>query len=157
MRGDDKVRHCAQCDLNVHNLSAMDEGEVRELLARAGEERVCAGMWKRADGTIITKNCPVGVAKARARLVKAAGRVAAALGLVIGAGAAAARTDRDGRWADWGWAIRLKELSGVQWVRDWVRPRPPAQIYLGGLIVGPSSTPPPPARSGSLGPHFNDR
>lgn len=153
MVGDDKIRHCELCNLNVHNLSNMDEDEVRALLSRVGGERVCAGMWKRADGTIITRNCPVGLAKARARVAKAAGRIAAAIGLIIGAGAATARVDRDGRWSEWGWAIRLRQLPAVQWARDHLTPKstpPTGQMFLAGDIAGPASPAPPPDAKGRV-------
>lgn len=157
MRGDDKVRHCDLCNLNVHNLSNMDTDEVAALLARVGHERVCAGMWKRADGTIITQNCPVGLAKARARVARAAGRIAAALGLVIGAAAATAGLDHNGRWAEWGWAIRLSNLSPVQWIRDRVgrSVAPPVNYFGGGVVELPRWTPPPPGAGGQIvGPHW---
>jgi hypothetical protein len=88
MTGDDRVRHCAQCDLKVYNFSAMAGDEVEALLrshvapggARVGE-RLCANWRRRRDGTMIVGDCPVGAAKARARVVGVFARVAAAIGL----------------------------------------------------------------------------
>jgi len=57
MNGDDKRRFCEQCQLHVHNLSAMTEVEQESLLSRRGERqciayvapdhsiRVRAGTW----------------------------------------------------------------------------------------------------------------
>ncbi len=48
MTGDDKVRLCAQCNLNVHNLSNMTDVEAAEVLKRRKTERVCVlvtGVW----------------------------------------------------------------------------------------------------------------
>lgn len=59
MSGDERTRHCTLCDLNVYNFAAMTGDEVRELLERS-EGRVCARLYQRADGTLITKDCPSG-------------------------------------------------------------------------------------------------
>lgn len=74
MAGDARVRHCALCSLNVYNVAAMTRDEVRELLVRT-EGRVCARLYRRADGTVITRDCPTGLRAMRQR----ASRVAAAL------------------------------------------------------------------------------
>lgn len=80
MAGDDRKRFCASCRLNVYNFSEMTAGEV-ESLVRSSEGRVCARMFRRADGTIITRDCPVGLAAYRKRVSRFAGAV---LAMVIG-------------------------------------------------------------------------
>ncbi len=74
MAGDERVRHCTLCSLNVYNFAEMTGDEVRELLLRT-EGRVCARLYRRADGTVITRDCPTGMRAMRRR----ASRVAAAL------------------------------------------------------------------------------
>jgi hypothetical protein len=74
MTGDDKRRFCAQCRLHVHDLSAMTTAEAEQLLRRAGEGRVCVRLFRRADGTVLTKDCPVGF---RARVRRAWARAVA--------------------------------------------------------------------------------
>lgn len=74
MDGDSRVRHCTLCSLNVYNFAEMTRDEVRELLARS-EGRVCARLYRRADGTVITRDCPTGLRALRRR----ASRIAAAL------------------------------------------------------------------------------
>ncbi len=59
MSGDDSVRHCAECNLNVYNLSEMSRREAEELIA-SREGRLCVRFFRRADGTILTRDCPVG-------------------------------------------------------------------------------------------------
>lgn len=59
MSGDDKVRFCGLCNLNVYNISAMSGAEAERLIART-EGRLCAKLYRRPDGTIITADCPVG-------------------------------------------------------------------------------------------------
>ena len=58
MRGDERTRFCEACGLHVHNVAAMTSPEVYRLLARPG--RTCARLYRRADGTLITGDCPVG-------------------------------------------------------------------------------------------------
>ena len=35
--GDERIRHCAECNLNVYNLSAMTERQVQELIEQVAE------------------------------------------------------------------------------------------------------------------------
>jgi hypothetical protein len=67
MRGCEQVRFCSQCSLNVYNLSGMSKREAESLIART-EGRLCVRFYKRADGTILTSNCPVGLRAIRRRL-----------------------------------------------------------------------------------------
>src|SRR5262245_4884267 len=60
MYGDDRVRFCGQCSQNVFNLSAMTTEEAEDLIRRA-EGRLCVRYYRRSDGSILTKNCPVGL------------------------------------------------------------------------------------------------
>jgi hypothetical protein len=84
MVGSDKVRFCASCQKNVFNLSGMKRDEALDLL-RATEGRACVRFYRRADGTVLTEDCPVGVAL----LVKKAKRATlAAAAVSLGAVAA---------------------------------------------------------------------
>ncbi|SRR5258708_3047001 len=74
MQGNDRVRHCAACNLNVYNLSALTEQEIRQLVS-AREGRFCARMYRRRDGTVLTRDCPVGLKAAVRRLSRIAGAV----------------------------------------------------------------------------------
>lgn len=65
MVGDDRKRHCLECRLDVHDLSAMPRAEADAWLA-ARRGRACLRLRKRADGRLITNDCPVGL-RARAR------------------------------------------------------------------------------------------
>src|SRR5688500_20064544 len=82
MEGDDRVRFCSQCQLHVYNLSAMTAAEATELV-QAREGRLCARFYRRSDGTLLTTDCPVGLAALRRRLARAwAAALAIALFLV---------------------------------------------------------------------------
>jgi hypothetical protein len=63
---DDRVRYCGKCEKNVYNLSAMPRAEAEELL-RLHEGNLCARMYQRADGTLISTDCPVGARTKRVR------------------------------------------------------------------------------------------
>jgi hypothetical protein len=60
MWGNDRVRFCGQCNLNVYNLSGMSKAEAERLVSSA-EGRLCARFYRRKDGTILTQDCPVGI------------------------------------------------------------------------------------------------
>ncbi|MEP6902688.1 MAG: hypothetical protein ABJA66_13130 [Actinomycetota bacterium] len=59
MYGNERQRFCSECKLNVYNLSDMSRREAENFLINA-EGRVCLKFYRRADGTVITKDCPVG-------------------------------------------------------------------------------------------------
>ena len=67
MRGDERVRFCARCSLNVYNLSAMTRREAESLVVRS-QGRLCVRFYQRKDGTIITQNCPVGLSALKRRV-----------------------------------------------------------------------------------------
>ncbi len=60
MKGDEQVRHCDQCDLNVYNLSEMSASEATDLIQRK-EGRLCVRFYRRMDGTVITSDCSGGL------------------------------------------------------------------------------------------------
>ena len=57
MSGDACVRHCERCDKNVYNIADLPIDEAARLL-RQKEQHVCARVYRRPDGTIVTRNCP---------------------------------------------------------------------------------------------------
>jgi hypothetical protein len=72
MKGDERVRHCASCDKDVYDLSEMTTSEAEALLSREGPA-ACVRLHRRADGTVITSDCPVGARNKRRRRWLAAG------------------------------------------------------------------------------------
>ena len=71
MIGDERRRFCGECKLNVYNLSGMSQTEAENLLLNS-EGRLCVRFYKRADGTVLTKDCPVGWQAIRQRVSKMA-------------------------------------------------------------------------------------
>jgi hypothetical protein len=55
MRGDSRRRFCEDCQLHVHNLSAMSQRGIAQVLARGKHERVCITYTRRGDGTMVTR------------------------------------------------------------------------------------------------------
>jgi hypothetical protein len=89
MIGTDTVRFCGQCRKNVYDLSTMtrDEAE-RFLVDHTGG--ACVRLFRRADGTVMTSDCPEeGRRRRRLTLVKHAAAVA--IGATLAGLAAAAR------------------------------------------------------------------
>lgn len=66
MVGDEHVRFCGQCEKNVYNLSSLPREEAEALLV-AKDGKMCVRLYRRADGTVMTNDCPVGVKKRRRR------------------------------------------------------------------------------------------
>lgn len=66
MYGDERKRFCSDCKLNVYNLSGMTKTEAESLILNA-EGRLCVRFYQRADGSVITQDCPVGWAGVKHR------------------------------------------------------------------------------------------
>jgi hypothetical protein len=91
MAGDDRVRHCTLCDLNVYNFAEMTRAEIGELLMRT-EGRLCVRLHRRADGTLLTRDCPSAMQKVRRRMSRFGSAVmAAAFGIAALASGCATR------------------------------------------------------------------
>ena len=78
MTGDDRTRHCALCELNVHNVAGMSRDEVARLVGESNG-RLCVRLVRRADGLVMTKDCPVGLRAYRKRVAAFASAVFAAV------------------------------------------------------------------------------
>jgi hypothetical protein len=76
---DERVRFCSQCNLNVYNLSGMSRREAEALVMKT-EGRLCVRFYRKADGSILTQNCPVGLKAIKRRVAWVAQVV---LGMVL--------------------------------------------------------------------------
>jgi hypothetical protein len=72
MTGDERIRHCNSCQLNIYNIAEMTESEVKNLIFNY-EGRLCIRLYKRADGTVLTK-----IVRSVSRLSKRISRFAGA-------------------------------------------------------------------------------
>lgn len=55
MLGGDAIRHCEKCHFNVYKFSEMTSEEIETLLS--SQDKVCARLLIRPDGTYMTKDC----------------------------------------------------------------------------------------------------
>lgn len=161
MIGDDRSRFCEQCQLHVYNLAAMTQADA-EALIREKEGRLCARLYQRADGTVIARDCPVGLARCRKAARWMLARLAAGVALAC-SGAA---------WAI-GYANPHREQSNLRgsqpitMLTRWLNapppppPVPPPTIIMGKISIRPMnppvdsaadcSTPPPVVVGNGLG------
>ncbi len=137
MRGDARVRHCDHCTLNVYNISEMSREEAMSLIRAHEGDRVCVRMLRREDGTVITADCPVGLARVRQRLRRMAAGVAALFGLT-GLAAAVEVHARD-QGID-----SARYTTPFAWIAEHVfgKAAPaPQQCVLGAIMVPINTTP----------------
>ena len=148
MTGDDRARFCAQCQKHVYNLSEMTAEDASNLI-REKEGSLCVRFYQRADGTVLTADCPVGAA-AFARRVKRL--VAAGVGLLVPAFAAplwyrppAPKPPTRGK-------IYQTCDATLLAIKNWVNPPPPAppptpapqgRFLMGKICITPPSRPAP--------------
>ena len=72
MPGDERKRFCEQCSLHVFNIAEMTREEAEDFLKTelANRDRTCAKIFRREDGTILTKDCPIGLRRIRLKAVR---------------------------------------------------------------------------------------
>jgi hypothetical protein len=59
MRGDGRSRHCSSCNKSVYNIAGMTRAEAEQLL-KESDGNLCLRLYQRADGTVLTSDCPIG-------------------------------------------------------------------------------------------------
>ena len=96
MAGDERVRHCSDCRLNVYNLTEMTRAEAVTLIAANETGRTCVRLYRRPDGTLLTQDC-----WARLRAARQRGWLAFAAALVV-----VGLTQLGFRFAALGWLIQ---------------------------------------------------
>jgi hypothetical protein len=88
MSGDDRVRYCKVSEKSVYNLSALTRRQTETLVAEHGG-KLCARIYQRPDGSILTQNCPHGIRGLTAKITRRAGAV---LSVMLGVGILAAQS-----------------------------------------------------------------
>lgn len=123
MRGDDRVRFCESCKLHVYNFAEMTRAEAEALIIEK-EGNLCVRLYQRPDGTMITKDCPVGLRAVRERFARVMGRIAAAFAILLGAAGALGTRGHINN--------RLRSMEPFSCVYAWFAPPRPTTI-LGSL------------------------
>jgi hypothetical protein len=80
MPGDGLVRFCRQCRQNVYSLSGMTDQEAVTFV-RETEGRLGVRFYRRRDGTLLARDCPVGARSVRRWLMRMSS-------IVVGSGTA---------------------------------------------------------------------
>ena len=83
MIGDNRKRYCAECKLNVYNLSQMTREEAEIFLIKS-EGRVCLRVFRRDDGTVLTQDCRVGLQMFKKKISRKASAVFALIAGFLG-------------------------------------------------------------------------
>jgi hypothetical protein len=146
MGGDDRIRFCDHCKKNVYNLSAMTTAEARVLLAD-GRERLCARVFQRLDGTILTEDCPVGAARQwrRVKSLVIGGLATLALAFVH---VLALGRDQDKTSGSSTRSRLALQLDTAAWqVKQWLGLNPKPAPFLLGEIAPITTAPTPPTTS----------
>lgn len=74
MTGDERVRFCSSCNLHVYNIAELTRKQATKLITET-EGRICGRIYRRSDGTVITKDCPIGLRAIRRRVARVTGAV----------------------------------------------------------------------------------
>lgn len=84
MTGNDSVRFCGQCSLNVYNIASMTDKEAEAVFAKGTNgERLCARLYRRPDGTVMTDNCPRALRRIRNASKWLQTKIVACFGLLL--------------------------------------------------------------------------
>src|ERR1041385_596519 len=75
MKGDARVRMCAQCNKHVFNLSGMTRAQAENVIVEKNGN-LCVRYYERTDGTILLKDCVVAASRSRKRQLALAGAAA---------------------------------------------------------------------------------
>lgn len=145
MAGDDRARFCAQCEKHVFNLSAMTAAAAAALI-REKEGKLCARLYRRRDGTVLTADCPVGRELFWQRTERYLHAAAAAV--VIGAGGIFFLTSAKGSTTTGKTDLQQRvelALDQAMWkVKTWLGITPPITTHTMGMVMGDIAPPPPP-------------
>jgi hypothetical protein len=136
MVGDERKRRCGDCKLYVYNLSDMTRDEALDFLSKQ-EGRTCVRMFKRPDGTVLTRDCPVGLRAVRAKIVRlvlaTAGLLLAMVCTTLGA---FGRLPGAKSFLSQGKLERLQEMHSPQLVQG--------KMVMGGICAPPPTPVPTP-------------
>ena len=139
MEGGEAVRFCEQCKLHVYNLSGIPRVEAEQLVQQT-EKRLCVRFFRRTHGTLLTQDCPAGLAAARKKAVRLAGLAAG----VLLAATVSALALASGFWRSEGFSVRervgilrnstLREVEPFASLLEWLDPSP---SVMGAWVVPP--------------------
>lgn len=149
MVGDERVRFCLSCEKNVYNLSSMPKEDAEALLRERMGNELCVRFYQRADGTILTQDCPEGAKKKRrkklALAVAGAGAMAAAALTMFTKTQCRTNTGTMGAVAAFQGEATMGDVGPIT-------PQPLAPPVMGSFAP---PSPPPPVDPNNKTPHVN--
>jgi hypothetical protein len=142
MSGDERVRFCEHCKLHVYNLSALTRLEAEDFL-RQHEGQTCLRLFRRSDGTVLTRDCQIYMQESRVGRRVLGGLLITpfvAIGALWGMEASKMRRgDNSDRWGS------FRAHEPFRTVLNWLDPLlPPTPV---NCTMG---KPPPPQREAGL-------
>lgn len=147
MDGDERARFCAQCKKSVYNVEGMTRLEVSELI-QSSNTMPCMRLRRRKDGTVLTRDCPVG-ALAMWRRTAVAGLCGVFL-LLSGLGLAKDIASAEPNYDE---PKSLEELArGMPVIGAIIERISPAPVYTVGVLPLSLSPSPPPSSPSPTGP-----
>ena len=129
MEGDDKVRFCGECHKNVFNLSAMTRLDAEQLIQKV-EGVNCVRLYRRADGTIITDDCPVALRRAARAISWTLGSLAMGVLMIITVVAGQLVEKDTDAWSG------LRRIEPFATIINWIWPGPTAKPPASECIMG---------------------
>ena len=134
MKGDERMRFCGQCRLNVYNLSEMSRKEAEALL-QCSSGRVCVRLYRRPDGKVLTRSCRVVRGLRRARTAALSLVATVVMGFVAWASGAAAVGLNRGEGAE-----QIKQRQPFRTVCSWFET---PTVIVGQRVMGDVCFTPP--------------
>ena len=145
MIGDERSRYCLQCKKHVYNFTAMTAAEITDLI-RQKEGKLCARFYRRADGTMLTADCPMGTGRfwraIRTRLTATAAlfAITAAAAMAANSASQPPTTHPPSRFTQLWDTAKLK-------VKTWFGYKPQPKFVMGDICVPPPAAKPSPPSS----------
>jgi hypothetical protein len=124
MAGNEEVRFCTHCRQHVYNLSEMNRADAKALVQRS-EGHLCVRFYRRADGTVVTRNCQ--------KAWRATRRV---VGFLLGAASALLLVVYTNIFGP----IRIRDVGPLQPVLNWIDPslcQP--KCIMGDIVLPPAA------------------
>ncbi len=138
MKGDERVRFCEQCSLHVYDIDKLTTPQAERLI-RETEGRLCGRLYRRADGRIMTRDCPIGLKVRRkvAGWVRSLGAVVLFVGGMFGL-----FRNVMGETANTASIAQLEPFATLQ---RWLAPPGPTNVgtIMGEICVRPLAPNPP--------------
>jgi hypothetical protein len=141
MVGDNRARFCGQCRKHVYNLSSLTADEAVALI-REREGGLCARFYRRADGTVLTSDCPVGAGQVWARVRRLVAAAAAFMLLGVTVPLVAKSSDREELPRARAKVYRAWD-DAIVTVKTWMGYPPARTMLMGDICVAPPPLPPP--------------